>query len=73
MKLETHQFGAGNHKRVHKPGGRNKDKFLVRLNRTHAATHNICGLCVPRRRCSGRPTQFASKTGVGNYRTFHVF
>jgi len=22
-----------------------------RQNQTHAATHNICGLCVPRRRC----------------------
>ena len=23
---------------------------VVRLNQPHAATHNICGLCVPRRR-----------------------
>ena len=25
--------------------------LLDRQNQTHAATHNICGLCVPRRRC----------------------
>jgi len=24
---------------------------VVRLNQTHAVSHNICGFCVPRRRC----------------------
>jgi len=33
----------------------------VRQNQTHAATHNICGLCVPRRRCPVVPLSLRQK------------
>ena len=36
-----------------------------RQNQTHAATHNICGLCVPRRQCPVVPLSLHLKTGVG--------
>jgi len=32
-----------------------------RQNQTHAATHNICGLCVPRRRCPVIPLSLRLK------------
>jgi len=32
-----------------------------RQNQTHAATHNICGLCVPRRRCPVVPLRLRLK------------
>jgi len=32
-----------------------------RQNQTHAATHNICGLCVPRRRCPVAPLSLRLK------------
>jgi len=34
---------------------------IVRLNQTHAATHNICGLCVPGRRCPVVPLSLCLK------------
>jgi len=36
-------------------------KSVVRLNQTRAATHNICGLCVPRRRCPVVPLNLRLK------------
>jgi len=42
---------------------------VVRLNQTHSAIHNVCGLCVPRRRCPVVPLSlvfpFFSCTGGG--------
>jgi len=49
--------------------GRTTNSVIDRHNQTHAATHNICGLRLrslhSQKTMSGRPTQFASKTGVG--------
>ena len=43
-----------------------------RQNQTHAATHNICGLCVPRRRCPVVPLSLR-ETGVGTTGRFLCF
>jgi len=46
-------------------------EFVV--DQTHAATHNICGLRVPRKRCPVVPLSSRLKWELGNYRTFPVF
>jgi len=38
---------------------------VVRLNQPHAVSHNICGLCVPIRRCPVVSLSLRLKTGVG--------
>ena len=43
-----------------------------RQNQTHAATHNICGLCVPRRRCRSSYS-VCVYNGSWNTRSFPVF
>jgi len=45
-KRPMEKFGIANSTNSTRP-----TNSVVRLNQTHAVSHNTCGLCVPRRRC----------------------